>query len=80
MDAREQAEGEKRVRDLLVEPLLRRGLVKPGAMTKAQFEEMLADLAKRLAYMSGPNLAALEEMAAAQPGGKDRDRFPIANA
>ncbi|MCW2304564.1 hypothetical protein M2324_002974, partial [Rhodovulum sulfidophilum] len=30
MDAREQAEGEKRVRDLLVEPLLRRGLVKPG--------------------------------------------------
>ncbi|MBL3562038.1 hypothetical protein [Rhodovulum sulfidophilum] len=80
MDAREQAEGEKRVRDLLVEPLLRRGLVKPGAMTKAQFEEMLADLAKRLAYMSGPNLAALEEMAAAQPGGKDRDRFPISNA
>ncbi|ANB35140.1 hypothetical protein A6024_14150 [Rhodovulum sulfidophilum] len=80
MDAREQAEGEKRVRDLLVEPLLRRGLVKPGAMTKAQFEEMLADLAKRLAYMSAPNLAALEEMAAAQPGGKDRDRFPIANA
>ncbi|MBL3566640.1 hypothetical protein JMM59_16730 [Rhodovulum sulfidophilum] len=80
MDAREQAEGEKRVRDLLVEPLLRRGLVKPGAMTKAQFEEMLADLAKRLAYMSAPNLAALEEMAAAQPGGKDRDRFPISNA
>ncbi len=68
------------MRDLLVEPLLRRGLVKPGAMTKAQFEEMLADLAKRLAYMSGPNLAALEEMVAAQPGGKDRDRFPIANA
>ncbi|MCW2305618.1 hypothetical protein M2324_004050 [Rhodovulum sulfidophilum] len=30
--------------------------------------------------MSAPNLAALEEMAAAQPGGKDRDRFPIANA
>ncbi|OLS45956.1 hypothetical protein BV509_17405 [Rhodovulum sulfidophilum] len=80
MDAKEQAEGEKRVRDLLIGPLLRRGLVKPGAMTKAQFEEMLADLAKRLAYMSAPNLAALEEMAAAAPGGKDRDRFPIANA
>jgi hypothetical protein len=40
---------------------------------------MLGDLCARLAYMTPDNLAALEEMAAGHPGGKERDRFPIAN-
>ncbi len=79
MDISQQADGEKRVEMLLVHPLQRRGLAKPGSLTKAQFEEMIKDLCARLAYMSAPNLMALEEQAASNPGGKDRDRFPIGN-
>lgn len=78
MDSHEQAKGEKRVRQLLVEPLLKRGLVKSSSLTKLQFENMVEDLCARLAYLSPANLMALEEQAAGNPGGKDKDRFPIA--
>lgn len=79
MDAEEQRAGERRVRELLVEPLMRRGLGKPAHLTKDQFEAMQGDLCQRLAYMAPEMLAALEEHAAASPSGKDRDRFPIGN-
>lgn len=79
MDSTKQADGEKQVQAVLVDPLLRRGLAKPTSLTKVQFDEMVKDLCARLAYMSVPNLQALEEQAASNPGGKDRDRFPIAN-
>ena len=79
MDSATQADGEKRVKRMLVEPLLRRGLVKPTGMTKASFEEMIEELCAKLAYMTDENLAALEEHAASLPGGKDKDRFPIGN-
>jgi hypothetical protein len=79
MDSTQQADGEKRVDMILIKPLQRRGLAKPGSLTKGQFDEMVKDLCARLAYMSEPNLMALEEQAASNPGGKDRDRFPIAN-
>jgi hypothetical protein len=79
MDSAKQADGEKQVQALLIDPLTRRGLAKPGSLTKVQFEEMVKDLCARLAYMSAPNLMALEEQAASNPGGKERDRFPIAN-
>jgi hypothetical protein len=78
MDSTEQAEGERRVKALLVEPLKRRGLARPTSLTVAAFEDMLGDVCARLAYMSAPALMALEEQAASNPGGKDRDRFPIA--
>lgn len=80
MDSIEQANGEKRVREILVEGLLRRGLAKPSRLTKDQFEASVDDLCKRLAYMTPANLAALQEVAAARPGGKLRDQMPIANA
>ncbi len=79
MDSTAQAEGEKRVRRLLVEPLLRRGLAKPASLTRVLFDDMIADLCARLAYMSEANLMALEEQAAGNASGKDKDRFPIAN-
>lgn len=79
MDSAEQAEGEKRVMRVLVEPLKRRGLARPSTLTVAGFDEMVSDMCARLAYMSETSLAALEEQVAANPGGKDRDRFPIAN-
>lgn len=79
MDAKAQAEGAKRVRHCLVDPLMRRGLVKPASLTKAQFAEMVDDLCARLAYMTEPGLRALEEHAAQRPAGRDKDRLPIAN-
>jgi hypothetical protein len=79
MDISQQADGEKRVEMLLINPLQRRGLAKPGSLTKLQFEEMVKDLCARLAYMSEPNLMALEEQAASNPGVNVSDRFPIAN-
>jgi len=79
MNSEEQAQGEKRVMRLLVEPLKRRGLAKPSALTLAGFEDMVSDMCARLAYMSQTSLMALEEQVASNPGGKERDRFPIAN-
>lgn len=79
MDSAEQASGEKRVREHLIEPLERRGLARPGSLTKAQYEEMCRDLCARLAYMTALNLEALAEQVAANPAGRDRDRLPIAN-
>ena len=79
MDSAAQADGEKRVNQVLIEPLLRRGLARPAALTKAQFEEMTKDLCARLAYMNEANLSALEDQCAGNPGGKAKDRFPIAN-
>jgi hypothetical protein len=77
MDSAEQANGEKRVKGVLIDPLMRRGLAKPTSLTKAQFGDMMEDLCARLAYMTDANLMALEEQVAANAGGKERDRFPI---
>lgn len=77
MDMAEQAAGEKRVRGALIDPLMRRGLMRPAGMKVEAFEAMLAELCAKLAYMSDLNLAALEEDAATMAGGKDKDRFPV---
>ena len=79
MDSSEQAAGEKRVRVALIDPLLNLGLGKPSTVTAKQFDDMVSNLCQRLAYMSDLNLSALAEVVAANPGGKDQDRFPIAN-
>lgn len=77
MDSVEQAAGEKRVKDLLIEPLLRQGLGKPTTVDKAGFAAMQTDLCQRLAYMSPVSLEALAQVCAAHPGGPQKDRFPI---
>lgn len=79
MDSATQADGEKRVKSLLIDPLEKRGLGRPTTLTKKGYEAMLADLCARLAYMSDHTLRALEEQAAANPGGPNKDRIPIAN-
>ena len=79
MDLQAQKQGEERVEEFLIMPLLRRGLVKPSHLTKGAFDDMVSDLKKRLAYMSADNLAALEEHSSARPSGKGKDRCPIAN-
>jgi hypothetical protein len=79
MDSAAQAEGEKRVLAVLIEPLERLGLAKPGTLTKVKFLEMQTDICKKLAYMSDLNLAALAEQVANDPTVKRTERFPIAN-
>lgn len=79
MDRQAQEAGEARVREVLVDGLMRRGLAPPSKLTRAQFQEMTDGLCAKLAYMTEANLAALEELVARKAGGKDRDRFPIAN-
>lgn len=79
MDSAEQAAGARRVREMLIDPLEKRGLARPTSLSRAQYEAMVENLCERLAYMTPENLAALEEQVAASPGGKDRDRMPIGN-
>lgn len=78
MNSAEQAAGERRVKQLLIEPLERLGLTKPSNLTLAKFDDMIDELCSKLAYMKELNLQALAEQVAAMPGGKDKDRFPIA--
>jgi hypothetical protein len=78
MDEKQQAEGERRVKALLIEPLERLGLAKPSTLRKDDFAAMKRELQQKLAYMSEGGLGALREWVEAHPGGKDRDRFPIA--
>ncbi|WP_339109254.1 hypothetical protein [Thioclava sp. GXIMD4216] len=75
MDSVEQAAGEKRVRAVLFEPLLRLGLGRPSTVTKAAFDDMIADVCGKLAYMSALNLGALADEIAAHPGGPQKDRL-----
>lgn len=81
MDAEQQAAGEKWVREILVNPLVAKGLSRPKGFAKAaDFEAMVAKvLCPKLAYMSALNLAALEEQISANPVGKNRDQIPIPN-
>lgn len=78
MNEKDQAKGERRVQQILIDPLEGVGLTKPSAMRKAQFDLMKRGLCQKLAYMSDRGLTALREWSEAHPGGKDRDRFPIA--
>lgn len=78
MDDKEQKAGEKRVRDLLVVPLQRLGLGRPSGLTIPAFDAMCDEVCAKLAYMTDDGLAALVEVVASHPGGKARDRFPIA--
>lgn len=78
MNEKEQAAGEKRVQEMLITPLEKMGLTKPGTMRLAQFETMKKELRQMLAYMQPKNLEELREWCEAHPGGKERDRFPIA--
>lgn len=79
MDGAAQKAGEARVQAKLIDPLIRLGLAKPSTLTVAQFSDMLGGLCQYLAYMTTEDLSELVEKVSANPGGKDRDRFPIAN-
>lgn len=80
MTPEDQREGERRVRALLIDPLLGLGLGAPSTVRgRDAFEAMLGNLASGLAYMTEVELEAMREWVAFNAAGADRDRFPIAN-
>lgn len=79
MKLEDQKAGEQRVQDLVIKPLLARGLTKPTTLTKAAFELMLSEMRGMLAYMGEDSLVQLREDISALPGGPNQDRFPILN-
>lgn len=79
MNVEEQKAGEGRVQELVISPLLKRGLTKPTTLTKVAFEEMLSEMRAMLAYMSAESLEVLREDISAHPCGPNKDRFPILN-
>ncbi|MCW1934549.1 hypothetical protein [Pararhodobacter zhoushanensis] len=76
MDAEAQKAGEKRVKDCLIDPLVGLGLLRPAGMKVDQFDAMREELARKLAYMTAANLAALAEQITSRPQGKGSDRWP----
>ena len=79
MDAKEQQEGEKRVRQYLITPLEDLGLGRPTTTNKAQFERMKEKTCQGLAWMTKADLEELCGWCQLHPGGPRRDRFPIGN-
>lgn len=79
MDAKEQADRERRVQELLLDELDQRGLKRPSGDTVDKFEKARKVMRAKLAYMTDLNLSALAEHVAAHAAGPNRDRFPIVN-
>ncbi len=75
MEGEALKEGKARVRRVLIDPLIGRGMSR-GRMTLAEEAEFLSRLEARLAYMAEDKLAALAETVAAYAGGKAKDRWP----
>lgn len=77
MDSKTQAEGEKRVQEILFDQLHKIGLAKPSTVTNAQFEEMKKLVCAKLAYMSPEKLAALAEDIQNDDVVIERERVPV---
>ncbi|GAA4218571.1 hypothetical protein GGQ68_002499 [Sagittula marina] len=78
MDSAAQKAGETRVRQNLIDPLSRLGLLRPSGMKVDAFEAMQRELCQRLAYMPETHIEALRETVEDNPAGKSRDRWPAA--
>ncbi|EBA08936.1 hypothetical protein [Sagittula stellata] len=76
MDEAEQRAGEARVREHLIEPLMRIGLMRPSGLKVDAFGDMQRSLCQRLAYMSAVDLEALREVVETNPAGAGKDRWP----
>lgn len=78
MNEQDQKDGEKRVREFLIEPVLDAGLARPSTLNVAAFDRMLGNICQRLASVDRTTLESLYEFCIDHPGGKDKDRFPLA--
>jgi len=77
MDRAEQADGEKRVRELLIEPMERMGLARPSTIKAADWPASVAEICARLAYMGPEKLAALADELITQQARLGKDRMPV---
>ena len=77
MDVQEQAEGEKRVRACLIEPLDRLGLARPKGTVVSRFEDMKRELCARLWRMDEDGLSDLLDWVIQSPSAKE-NRWPPA--
>ncbi len=68
--------GKERVRENLILPLTKGGMIRKRGMPKAAEDEMLANLEARLAYMTADNLKALAEVLERYAGGKHKNVWP----
>lgn len=76
MEGAELKEGKARVREHLIDPLERDGLVRKRGVTLQAHQDRLDGLAARLAYMTAENLRALAEVVATYGGGPRKDVWP----
>lgn len=76
MEGEELREGKERVRRVLIDPLVVKGMQRRPGQTVADHGVFLENLEARLAYMSAENLAALSDVVELHAGGRAKNRWP----
>lgn len=76
MEGEALRDGKDRVRQNLITPLVKAGMVRKRGVTQASEDEMLANLEARLAYMTEANLKALAEVVTTYASGKHHNNWP----
>lgn len=72
----ERDRGRRRLRRILIQPMLEKGLVRPKSMKARTFEDMQTRIADRLGWISDEIAGVLVDMAAREAGGANRNEFP----
>jgi hypothetical protein len=68
--------GKERVRENLIRPLTKGGMIRKRGTSKVAEDEMIANLEARLSYMTESNLKALAEVVERYAGGKHKNVWP----
>jgi len=76
MEGQELKAGKERVSDLLIKPLVKRGLVRKRSHSEAHHLDFLESLQARLAYMAADRLAALAEVIECHAEGARKNVWP----
>lgn len=76
MEGRELKDGKAQVRRCLIDPLIRKGLVRKRGQSLEEHEAFLASLEARLAYMFEDKLLALAEVCEVYAGGARKNTWP----
>lgn len=74
--ADEQDSGRKRMRRILIEPMLEKGLVRPRSMKAGTFDVLQVRIADRLVWITDEIADVLVDMAAREAPGLDHNEFP----
>ena len=73
MEGQKLKEGKARVRAQLIDPLVRKGIVRKCGVTVADLQATMDSVQGRLAYVTPQNLEALAETVKLLGEGKDKD-------